>query len=57
MTAATLLALFLLFAELSLLAFGGGKRGFDRRNLYVVNFAGEIIELAGVRGPRRKQRG
>ena len=39
----------------SALAFGRGKRGFDRRNLYVVNFAGEVIELAGVRGPRRRQ--
>jgi streptogramin lyase len=38
----------------SALTFGRGKRGFDRRNLYVVNFAGEVIELAGVRGPRRK---
>jgi sugar lactone lactonase YvrE len=40
----------------SALAFGRGKRGFDRRNLYVVNFAGEVIQLAGVRGPRRKNR-
>ena len=38
----------------SALTFGRGKRGFDRRNLYVVNFAGEVIELAGVRGGRRK---
>ncbi|HEX6116082.1 MAG TPA: SMP-30/gluconolactonase/LRE family protein [Solirubrobacterales bacterium] len=38
----------------SALTFGRGKRGFDRSNLYVVNFAGEVIELAGVRGPRRK---
>jgi len=40
----------------SALAFGRGKRGFDRRNLYVVNFAGEVIELEGARGPRRKGR-
>jgi sugar lactone lactonase YvrE len=40
----------------SALTFGRGKKGFDRRNLYVVNFAGEVIELPGVRGPRRKQR-
>ncbi len=38
----------------SALTFGRGKRGFDRRNLYVVNFAGEVIELPGVRGPRRR---
>jgi sugar lactone lactonase YvrE len=41
----------------SALTFGRGKRGFDRRNLYVVNFAGEVIELPGVRKPRRKPRG
>ena len=41
----------------SALTFGRGKRGFDRRNLYVVNFAGEVIELPGVRGPRHKRRG
>ena len=39
----------------SALTFGRGKNGFDRRNLYVVNFAGEVIELAGVRKSRRKQ--
>lgn len=38
----------------SALTFGRGKQGFDRRNLYVVNFAGEVIELPGARGPRRK---
>jgi sugar lactone lactonase YvrE len=38
----------------SALTFGRGKAGFDRRDLYVVNFAGEVIELAGVRGSRRR---
>jgi sugar lactone lactonase YvrE len=38
------------------LAFGRGRKGFDRRNLYVVTFAGTVIELAGVRPPRRKRR-
>jgi len=38
----------------SALTFGRGKQGFDRRNLYVVNFAGEVIELPDVRGPRRR---
>ena len=38
----------------SALTFGRGKNGFDRRNLYVVAFNGEVTELAGVRGPRRK---
>jgi sugar lactone lactonase YvrE len=38
------------------LTFGRGRRGFDRQNLYVVTFAGTVIELAGVRGPRHRQR-
>jgi len=40
----------------SALTFGRGGGGFDRKNLYVVTFAGTVIELAGVRGPRRKPR-
>jgi sugar lactone lactonase YvrE len=36
------------------LTFGRGRRGFDRENLYVVTFAGTVIELADVRGPRRR---
>jgi sugar lactone lactonase YvrE len=38
----------------SALTFGRGKRGFDRRNLYVVAFNGQVTELVGVRGPRRR---
>lgn len=38
----------------SALTFGRGRRGFDRSNLYVVSFAGEVTELAGVRGPRHR---
>ena len=38
----------------SALTFGRGKRGFDRKNLYVVAFNGQVTELAGVRGPRRR---
>lgn len=41
----------------SALTFGRGKRGFDRRNLYVVAFNGQVTELVGVRGPRRRSRG
>lgn len=41
----------------SALAFGHGKRGFSRQNLYVVSFAGEVVELAGARGPRRRPKG
>jgi sugar lactone lactonase YvrE len=40
----------------SALTFGRGGAGFDRKNLYVVTFAGTVIELAGARGPRRKPR-
>jgi gluconolactonase len=32
--------------------FGGGGPGFSERNLYVVDFAGELIELADVRSAR-----
>ncbi len=38
----------------SALTFGRGKHGFGRSNLYVVTFAGQVIELAGARGSRRK---
>ena len=31
----------------SMVAFGGGGRGFEARNLYVVGFGGELTELVG----------
>ncbi|MBA2763370.1 MAG: SMP-30/gluconolactonase/LRE family protein [Thermoleophilaceae bacterium] len=36
----------------SAVAFGGGKRGFERRNLYVVEFGGRVSELARARNAR-----
>jgi gluconolactonase len=41
----------------SALTFGRGKNGFDRRSLYVVAFNGQVTELVGVRGPRRRPKG
>jgi hypothetical protein len=37
------------FPFVSSVAFGGGKPGFPKGNLYAVTFTGVIVELANVR--------